>query len=81
MLMVSVHDHDAKLKSIATPWPLSTQYTRPWQTRTRRIVTVTKNCCMTYVKIRKNANFVLNLLVYLVSVASQCIFSCLRLLL
>ena len=36
---------------------------------------VTKNCCVTYVKIREYANFISNLLVYLISVASQCIFS------
>ena len=44
---------------------------------------VTKNCGVTCVpsKIRECANFVSNLLAYLISVASQCIFSCLRLLL
>ena len=44
---------------------------------------VTKNCGMTCVtwRIRERVNFVSNLLAYLISVASQCIFSCLRLLL
>ena len=44
---------------------------------------VTKNCGVTTVtwKIHESANFISNLLAYLISVASQCIFSCLCLLL
>ena len=46
-------------------------------------ISVTKNCGMTRVtwKICECANFVSNLLAYLISVASQCILSYLRLLL